>query len=421
MTSSRLLDSTLALAWSHWVGLGVRGTARPPMTAVDPEALLYLTACLADHDPRLRDEVGDWWKRYERHVSRARLTSLASAFDDSVVAKFDKLERAYATLGETSEKSHLDRLDTPARTLIRLRCVFGSNARAEILHELLVDAGHGGKTALALASVGYSKRNVAFVLDDLVMAGLISKINEGNRAHYRVADSEALSRVLRPLPHRSGRWHLRFPIIASFIEVEDHLRKRDISVQGVEARKLFLRHKAELEQLGFQAVIGSTVETYWATLQDWLVDNLIADRDASTDHIAGMLEGVWLRPGEGIRRPQRLGSAVLPEITANPATDRQFECLDLVQVPTIDPPQGWAWAVLSTAGTNVYAHAEALRNGEDWRFVTWIDDEPHQFRTKLIEPIEHRRIAKRFGKEAVQRARIDRPALRLLLERDSES
>ena len=46
-----LIEASLNLAWSHWGALGIRGMTQPPNSAVDPEALLYLTACLAEYDP----------------------------------------------------------------------------------------------------------------------------------------------------------------------------------------------------------------------------------------------------------------------------------------------------------------------------------------------------------------------------------
>src|SRR5262245_6470277 len=133
----RLIQAALDLAWSQWTGLGVRGTAAAPETAVDPEALIYLTSSLATYDPRLRDEAADWWRRFQHHVSRPRLGRLAQQFDPQVVSAFEALEASMATRPTTSGKSRLDRLDHPARALLRLRCVFGANARAEILHALL--------------------------------------------------------------------------------------------------------------------------------------------------------------------------------------------------------------------------------------------------------------------------------------------
>lgn len=81
----QLIEAALDLAWSHWTGLGVRGTAVPPDSAIDPEALIYLTASLAAYDPRLRDEAADWWTRFQRHVSLPRLSHLEKKLDPHVV------------------------------------------------------------------------------------------------------------------------------------------------------------------------------------------------------------------------------------------------------------------------------------------------------------------------------------------------
>ena len=76
-----------------------------------------------------------------------------------------------------------------------------------------------GLTALALSEVGYSKRNIAFVLEELRMAGIVVSTSEGNRARYRLTDHAALERVLGPIPSAPGRWHFRLPIIAAFVEL----------------------------------------------------------------------------------------------------------------------------------------------------------------------------------------------------------
>lgn len=41
--------------------------------SIDPEALLALTAGLAERDPRLRDESLDWRVKHHRYLSRSRL------------------------------------------------------------------------------------------------------------------------------------------------------------------------------------------------------------------------------------------------------------------------------------------------------------------------------------------------------------
>jgi hypothetical protein len=412
-----LIDAALDLAWSHWSGLGVRGVARAPRTAVDPEALLYFTGAIAQHDPRLRDEVADWLSKYRRHVSRPRLNALAGRFDESVVKKYAALEAELASITKTSGKSSLERLDTPARSLLRLRCVFGANARAEIILELLA-RGEDGSTALALSEVGYSKRNIALVLEELVLAGLVAATKEGNRVRYRVVDLAAVERVLQPLPTAAGRWHLKLPIIASFLELSERIHVRDAQVQGIEARRTLNRLMPRITALDVATPLPAAVaETFWPTLQQWVVENLIAEPQDDRHWIPGLVPGAWFAPGREIGRPGRLGSAVLPRLTAAPEHDQHLVCLDLVQVPTVVPPEDWDWAVLSVAATSTYEHSIGLNANEAWRFVTWSGEGRRVFSASYAEPLAPDRIASLYGEEAAARARRDQPAVQLALRR----
>ena len=414
-----IIEASLDLAWSHWTALGVRGIAQPPSSAVDPEALLYFTACLAEHDARLQAEVGDWWNQYERFISRPRMNALGKRFGERITAKLSRLEHALQTAPRTG-KSRLDHLDTPARSLLRLRCAFGANARAEVVLELLTRSSppEGGLTALALSEVGYSKRNIAFVLDDLLMAGILVSASEGNRVRYRLADPPALERVLRPVPSTPGRWHLRLPIIAAFVDLAGRVRDRDAIVQSIEARKTLETLQPTISAAGI-ATRGpsATAETYWPELQQWLIEHVLADDSDSSHRLARMIEGAWVAPNETPRRSNRASGAVLPRITSNPNEDRELLCLDLVQLPTVQPAGDLVWAVLSTAATTAYAHTIGLNNRERWRFVTWQFGDERTYAVEYADPLPHDRISRAYGKAASSRARADQPAVQLRLTR----
>ena len=412
--SDFLIDVALQLAWSHWVGLGVRGTAHPPVTAVDPEALLYLTATLVDDDPRLADEVRDWWRQFNRHVSRPRLTALSNRFDGVVVGKFKAFLEDLERDGKTSGKSVLDRLDQPSRSLLRLRCAFGANARAEILLELLTRPSREGFTALALAEVGYSKRNIALVLEDLALSGVLLAKREANRLRYRIADPRALEHLLAPLPKTAGLWHVKLPIIARFVELSRRLRGRDAVVQGIEARKVVHEVEAALAAASLAGMPKASAETYWDALQEWLVDNVIASESDIED--PRMIEGAFFRPEQQVRRPDHFVSALLPRLSSNPTDDAELDCLDLVQVETVEAG-AWAWGVISVAAAETYAHTMALSRGEEQRFVTWVFGAPRTYSVKLGQPLPHARISSHYGESAAGRARSDRDAVQLHLVR----
>jgi hypothetical protein len=412
----RLTEAALDLAWSHWVGLGVRGTAKPPTTAVDPEALLYLTAFVVESDPRLRDEVADWWQRYAQHLSRPRLNALEARFGAQAASKLEEMLETIARTTRTSGKSVLEHLSTPARTLLRMRCVFGANARAELLLELLLRSTEG-LTALTLSDVGYSKRNVALVLEDLVMGAVLVAAKEGNRTRYRLAAPDALARMLAPLPQSSGQWHSRLPIVTTFLELSARLRGKDAVTQGIEARKSLQRVTAWVEAAGITEPPPSTAaETFWPALQEWVIDSVIAERPERGRELPRMVEGHWIPPNEVSRGPERFTSAILPRESANLSKDAEFLCLDLVQVPTVVPPGDWVWMVLSTAATTTYAHTIGLNAGEPWRFETWISGRRRSYAVSYAEPMARDRISRVYGATAVERLRADHPAVQLRLK-----
>ena len=174
------------------------------------------------------------------------MNSLGRQFGSTVLAELQAYE---ARAKKSAGKSELAHLATPARSLLRLRCAFGANARAEIILELLDEnEGGRGRTVLALSELGYSKRNVALVLDELVLAGVVTSNSEGNRARYRISNADAVRETFGPIP-KSGHWHVRLPIIAEFVKLALRIHNKDAMVQSVEAHKLYERLRPRLELL----------------------------------------------------------------------------------------------------------------------------------------------------------------------------
>lgn len=418
--SSPLIGAALDLAWSHWTGLGVRGAIAAPDCAVDPEALIYLTAALADIDPRLWEEATSWWDEFSEHLSPARLSRLAAAFDQATQARVAMhRSRPTARRGESHpSKSRLDDLEHPARTLLRLRCAFGASARAEILLALLTDWGDAkeGVTALTLSEIGYSKRNVAVVLDDLAMAGIVIRTPDANRTRYRVARTEALRSLLAPVPRLGGRWQRRMPLIARLVALSTRLRDKDALIQAVEARKLITEQQRELAALGLGLPRGSAAETYWDDVQRWAIDDVIRTAGNDLRELPGQLVGSWHGPRDLGRSHGQPTGAVLPPLGSDVTREAALACLDLVQVTTIDPPGDWTWMVLSEAAANVYEHTLGLARGERWRFVTRLGGTERAYVARLGAPLPHAEIARLYGSHAVARARRDHPAVRLHLE-----
>ena len=425
MTPARppIIEAALTLAWSHWTGLGVRGAVTAPDCAVDPESLIYLTAALAEFDPRLWNEAGDWWARFSDHLSGSRMNHLGARFGDRLQREVNTraaVSMAAGLVAARPSKARLDDLRHPARSLLRLRCAFGTSARAEIMLALLTDLRDAseGATALTLAEVGYSKRNVAAVLQDLTMAGLIVARPDVNRVRYHLAQPDALRRLLAPIPRLWGRWYLRMPPIARFVDLAARLRGKDALLQAVEARALLTKEHRALLALGLEPPWIATAEAYWDGVQRWLINDVIRLPDSDLRQLPGQLVGHWLGPGEQRRPDASPTGAILPPLGVDVGAARELACLDLVQVSTIDPPGDWTWLVLSDAAVETYTHTLGLRRGERWRFTTTIEGAPCTFAAHLGAPLPPPDIAAAYGDAAAARARQDRAAVRVVLTRE---
>jgi hypothetical protein len=134
-----------------------------------------------------------------------------------------------------------------------------------------------------------------------------------------------------------------------------------------------------------------------------------------------MIEGVWIGPKREVWKPQRFTSAILPALMANVDHDSDMMCLDLVQVATVDPPNDWAWVVLSDAATDTYEHTIGMSYDERWHFATWERGQLQVYRAKLGAPLPHEKIARTYGEIAAGHTRKDRPAVQLVLTRVESS
>lgn len=289
MANRIILDAATAIAWSHWTALGVNGVVPPPDTAVDPEPLILLTAVIADDEPRLRDEAADWCVQFgSRFVAAGRMRTLAAGLDQEGASRFQTFAATINELGGTrwhsgsarsrrlspSGKSRLHDLDTPQRALLRLRCAFGTSARAEVLLTMLTQWNPGRYViASELVELGYSKNAIATTLDDLALAGLAHRRSIGNALGYQLRNPGELGRVLEPLPPGQRHWHVRLLLLAGAVRLEESISRKPVIVQNVEARKFVDLHEDRLARLGLDAPSAAPRE-YWSKIQVWLAEAL---------------------------------------------------------------------------------------------------------------------------------------------------
>ena len=286
-----LMDAALRVAWQQWTALGVSGTVELPDHAIDLEALMCFTPTLGSEDPRLREEALDWCvHQSKRLVSITRLRHLRSqlskeareAFDDfaATVNATAKPRNAWPTdrtgpVARASGKSQAPDLLQPALVQLRLRALFGMNARAEVLLQFLrpvmtqetLPGMSQPLSVSALSDIGYSKPALTEVLTDLTMAGVLEKWRRSNRDYYELLRIEPLLGLIGgPLPAVAPNWALRFRIAADLVAVETAQHGKKEIVQAVAFNREFERLQNDLERANLKppAAFDSQSVGRWA-------------------------------------------------------------------------------------------------------------------------------------------------------------
>lgn len=249
-------DHVVGMAWSLWTELGASGWTRKHSDfAIDPEALILLTAWLRDSDPRLRDEATDWCVRYGQFVSVARLKNLlmsegwlGSDWWTEFAATVNANSRWQWPAGDAdprvfqaSQKSRIESFTRPSLIFLRVRALIGLGARAEILRLLAFESSGRLGVAQIAAQISYSKRNTAEALVGLEMAGVLWSLRVGNRLEYTVVDAGRLASLFDPRPRWAPMW---IPIARVIVRLSEFLeRAEDLpdSVASVECITL-IRH-----------------------------------------------------------------------------------------------------------------------------------------------------------------------------------
>jgi hypothetical protein len=251
-----LAERCVDLAWSQWVVLGVSGSGRTPKHAIDLEALIVFTAALADLDPRLVDEALDCCIQHgAQYVSVSRLRHVLDLFEPpeqlgfgafaavvngnagSKWPTFDRPARRF----EPSGKSRPARLRTDALLQLRSRRIFGIGARADILANLLFSP-EGPKhttTASMLVQLGYTKRAIADVLDDLAEGGVMTTpVRLNGTVRYGLHKRDSVRDLLGPLPESFPPWPERLAVVTSLLRADLATATKSATIRSVELRKI---------------------------------------------------------------------------------------------------------------------------------------------------------------------------------------
>lgn len=286
---SKELDRLLLdLAWSLWTELGVAGVERRHQKfLINIEELILLTVVLAEIDPRLRDESLDWCSQYHHLISTSRLKSIIKSFGNSLIASFSKYSVTLNSFSQAawpifqdssplkimlSHKSCLRPLESPALFNMRLRSIFGTGARADLLTFFLIHA-KSNFSASDMVEIGYSKRNLAEILEELCLSKLFDKFLLKNQYRYRLIKNDQLLRVVGPLPEYTPSWHVIFEILFSLRDCINRTVNSSESTQVVEIRNLLMSFEEDLKRLNLTPPPwNNNFQAYLNLFSEWLLD-----------------------------------------------------------------------------------------------------------------------------------------------------
>jgi len=263
MEHSDVHEAAVELAWSLWSELGVPGVVRHHQNvAVDPEPLIAFTPRLFSLDARLRDHVFAWCATHSDRVSTSRLAGLTAGQGGDEFASFaaslaeagiswptrERGERWPRLPDATSPEIPMQR---PSLVLLRLRALSGVGARADVLGQLLA-AAEQRVNARMLETLGYSKRNVAGILAELALAGIVTSSTEGNTRWFRLARPQTLTELVGAAGVSFWRWPAVFSLVDNALALVSFADKA-APVRRVEANKIRAALAAEAERLEFSA------------------------------------------------------------------------------------------------------------------------------------------------------------------------
>jgi len=291
---TKQFDHRLAdLAWSLWNELGVAGThpRKHKNCLINLEELIILTVVIAESDPRLRDEALDWCSRNHHFVSISRLRTLIKILGEPVYLPFSVFAMTLNSISQSnwpifsnakplkfkpSGKSSPPQCDAPALLGLRLRALFGVGARADLLTFFLTQK-ETVFTAADTVEIGYSKRSLADLLDNLVQSGLLVTSVVRNQRKYELVLKEQLKKVVGELPKVAPPWSRILEVLISLRSNLQQVDKNSITTNVVTMRTTLLRIEDLLPSIISSAPsLQSDLNQYWEAFTQWLLEILNA-------------------------------------------------------------------------------------------------------------------------------------------------
>jgi hypothetical protein len=244
--ANSLRDALIQRAWAQWVALGVDAVGAAESSVVDPEALIALTAEIGEADARLRDTSTDWCVAYGRFVNGTRLRQVVAEIGtpESAIGEYaatvagaggpswrqGRAREGYRYRGT----ARLEDLGDLPRLLLRLRAIYGVNARADVIGYLLARPDPTVSLADLARSTRFTKRNVALTVDALALGGVVTVERVGNQQRVRLEPEMAHGWL--PVPIQRIDWVDRYTVGLNALRFLNRSDRMADAVRAIEAK-----------------------------------------------------------------------------------------------------------------------------------------------------------------------------------------
>lgn len=256
------LEKILQFLWTEWSSIGVAGSGfgRKTTTIVDPEALLLFSFSICRYDQRLYDEIMDWLNINGKFINGQRLVTIQERYhfysgpQISAAAEYLSLRKEYtlkwkkiSSLYHTTETVKLFQTlsgkvipvkepdpvflrkglyrnvlkirgysrEFPqtgeSSLLLRMRALFGINARSELI--CLLGNVREVYPAEAARLTGYERRTIQSILLEMSKSGILDCHSGGKEKYYRLRPG-----ILDSLLPASYKW-INWPPVLKGLEI----------------------------------------------------------------------------------------------------------------------------------------------------------------------------------------------------------
>lgn len=224
------IDAQLEVLWRQWSALGVAGNTSPEQKRViDAEALFAYTLSIGSHDKRLLHAALEWLNQYSDWLSVSRLRTAASLLcrpdaplNQGIISiqnltlfknVIEHQKPRWASVIKLLNEQEIGRapsrppvgfksrgilgpvnLRQPALAQLRLRGIFGVEARADIFLFLLFNED-GNSNSIA-KDIFADQGNVYKILEKWAAAGLVVKTSGHQTTAYSLADKAGWFNIL---------------------------------------------------------------------------------------------------------------------------------------------------------------------------------------------------------------------------------